>query len=144
MLFNGAKCHILHLGAKNAKFEYTMAGTKLEAVEYEKDVGVLVHQSMKPSMQCARTNAILGQLSRAITFRDKNTVLRTYGPSWSTQLCAGLPGRWGTRRFCSYRGVLRASRIQGWQVLTRDIETRKIVLVSSNHFFFIPLQRVQN
>jgi hypothetical protein len=31
-------CHILHLGAKNAKFEYTMAGTKLEAVEYEKDV----------------------------------------------------------------------------------------------------------
>ena len=33
MLFNGAKCHILHLGAKNAKFEYTMAGTKLEAVE---------------------------------------------------------------------------------------------------------------
>ena len=82
MFFNGAKCHILHLGAKNAKFEYTMAGTKLEAVEYEKDVGVMVHQSLKPSMQCARAaaraNAILGQLSRAITFRDKNTFLRLY------------------------------------------------------------------
>ena len=37
---------------------------------------------MKPSMQCARAaaraNAILGQLSRAITFRDKNTFLRLY------------------------------------------------------------------
>jgi len=82
MLFNGAKCHILHLGAKNAKFEYTMAGTKLEAVEYEKDVGVLVHPSLKPSMQCARAaaraNGILGQLSRAITYRDRNTFLRLY------------------------------------------------------------------
>ena len=53
-------------------------------------------------MQCARAaaraNAILGQLSRVITFRDKNT-LRLYNPSWSTQLCAGRPGPWGIRRF---------------------------------------------
>ena len=38
---------------------------------------MLVHQSLKPSMQCARAaawaNAVLGQLSRAIPFRDKNT-----------------------------------------------------------------------
>ena len=82
MLFNPSKCHILHLGAGNARYEYTMGGTKLEAVEYEKDVGVLVHQSLKPSMQCARAagraNAILGQLSRAITYRDKDTFLKLY------------------------------------------------------------------
>ena len=82
MLFNAGKCHILHLGARNVRHEYTMEGNKLEAVEVEKDVGVLVHQSLKPSMQCARAasraNAILGQLSRAITYRDKATFLKLY------------------------------------------------------------------
>ena len=69
MLFNSEKCHILHLGLRKAKYEYTMEGRLLEGVESEKDVGVIVHQSLKPSMQCAkvagRANAILGQISRA-------------------------------------------------------------------------------
>jgi hypothetical protein len=69
MLFNEGKCHILHLGVRNAKYKYTMRGDKLEAVEYENDVGLMVHQSLKPSMQCARANAILGQLSRAFTYK---------------------------------------------------------------------------
>ena len=63
-------------------YEYMMARTKLEAVEFEKDVGVLVHQSLKPSMQCARAaaraNGILGQLFSA-------TVTRT--PSSSSTRC---------------------------------------------------------
>ena len=54
----------------------------MEAVEYKKDVGVIVHQSMKPSMQCARAaaraNGILGQLSRAVSYRDKCTFLKQY------------------------------------------------------------------
>ena len=82
MLFNAEKCHILHLGRKNAKYKYTMEGRVLEAVEFEKDVGVLVHQSLKPSMQCARAaaraNGILGQLSRAVCYRDKDTFLKLY------------------------------------------------------------------
>ena len=82
MLFNSEKCHILHLGHRNARFEYTMGGRVLEAVESEKDVGVIIHQSLKPSMQCARAagraNAILGQLSRAVSYRDKDTFLKLY------------------------------------------------------------------
>jgi hypothetical protein len=82
MMFNAGKCHILHLGGRNAKYEYTMEGRVLEAVEFEKDVGVLVHQSLKPSMQCARAaaraNGILGQLSRAACYRDKDTFLKLY------------------------------------------------------------------
>ena len=82
MLFNAEKCHILHLGRRNAMYEYTMEGRVLEAVEFEKDVGVLVHQSLKPSMQCARAaaraNGILGQLSRAVCYRDKETFLKLY------------------------------------------------------------------
>ena len=80
MLFNSGKCHILHLGANNSNYEYTMGGEVLQAVEYEKDVGVIVHQSLKPSLQCtraaARANSVLGQLSRAVSYRDRSTFLK--------------------------------------------------------------------
>ena len=43
---------------------------------------MLVHQSLKSSMQCARAasraNAILGQLARAVTYRDKDTFIKLY------------------------------------------------------------------
>ena len=82
MLFNAGKCHILHLGGRNERYEYNMEGRVLEPVEFEKDVGVIVHQSLKPSMQCAkaaaRANGILGQLSRAVCYRDRDTFLRLY------------------------------------------------------------------
>ena len=43
MLFNSEKCHILHLGFNNRKLEYRMGGRVLETVEFDKDVGVIVH-----------------------------------------------------------------------------------------------------
>ena len=56
--------------------------SSVEAVEYETDVGLIVHQSLKPSMKCvreaARANGILGQLSRAISYRDKCTFFKLY------------------------------------------------------------------
>ena len=37
---------MLHLGARNLEFEYVMGGQVLKKVESEKDVGVMVHQSL--------------------------------------------------------------------------------------------------
>ena len=51
MLFNSSKCHILHLGLRNAEYEYTMGGTALEVVEYEKDLGG--HCAQEPEAQHA-------------------------------------------------------------------------------------------
>jgi hypothetical protein len=44
----------------------------------------------------------------------------------------------------SAMAIAPAMGVKGRQVLTRDIKARKIVLVSSNSFSFIPYQRVQN
>ena len=75
MLFNVSKC-------KNNKGYYTMDGRTLEVVDSEKDVGVVIHNSLKPSIQCAKAagkaNLVLGQLSRAVTYRDKDTFVRLY------------------------------------------------------------------
>ena len=82
MLFNADKFHILHLGARNAKHEYIMGGRVLESVDSEKDLGVVIHKSLKPSAQCTKAagkaNQVLGQLSRAVTYRDKTTFLKLY------------------------------------------------------------------
>ena len=52
------------------KYEYTMVGTELESSEWEKDLGVLVHHSLRPTMQCAKAakkaNSVLGQLLRGV------------------------------------------------------------------------------
>ena len=54
----------------------------VESVDSEKDLGLVVHKSLKPSAQCAKAagkaNQVLGQLSRAVTYRDKNTFLKLY------------------------------------------------------------------
>ena len=82
MLFNSAKCHVLHLGPRNREQEYIMSGEILEAVESEKDVGILIHKTLKPSLQCTkaatRANQVLGQLARAVGYRDKDTFLKLY------------------------------------------------------------------
>ena len=79
---NKDKCHILHFGKKNIKSEYTMVGVSLAASEWDKDLGVLVHQSLKPSIQCAKAakkaNRVLGQLCRGVGYRDKNVFIDLY------------------------------------------------------------------
>ena len=80
--FNTSKCKVMHLGKKNVKEVYTMEGTLLESTSAEKDIGVMIQESLKPSLHCAKTaakaNGVLGQLSRAVLYRDSNTFIRLY------------------------------------------------------------------
>ena len=80
--FNTSKCKVMHLGKKNAKKDYTMDGSVLESTAAEKDIGVMIQDTLKPSLHCAKTaakaNGVLGQLSRAVLYRDSNTFIRLY------------------------------------------------------------------
>ena len=82
MEFNVDKCHIMHIGNKNKEFKYTMGNQELQASEFEKDIGVLIQRNLRPSLQCAKAaktaNALLAQISRAVSYRDKNTFLRFF------------------------------------------------------------------
>ena len=46
---------------------------------WEKDVGVIINEDLKPSLQCAmaalKANQVLGQISRGVCFRDKDNFL---------------------------------------------------------------------
>ena len=87
MEFNATKCKVMHAGSRNPNFSYTMrghapAGTVLEPSKVEKDLGVLIHASLKPSEQCAaaakKANSLLGQMARSFTYRHKDTWLHLY------------------------------------------------------------------
>ena len=70
------------MGNKNSNYKYSMGGRVLDVIDSEKDVGVTIHKSLKPSLQCARAatkaNLVLGQLARAVTYRDRTTFIRLY------------------------------------------------------------------
>lgn len=82
MLFNVDKCHILHFGASNPAHVYTMNGVPLTVVHKEKDLGIIISDTAKPSLQVAaatkKANQVLGQLFRCFTYRDSTHFLRLY------------------------------------------------------------------
>ena len=61
---------------------YAPAGTVLEAVNEEKDIGVMVSDTLKPAAQCVKAankaNSILGQMARSFQYRDRYTWIRLY------------------------------------------------------------------
>lgn len=82
MSFNVGKCKIMHLGKNNPQYQYSMEGTTMKSTEEERDVGVTIHRSLKPSKQCAqaaaKANQVLGQISRAFHYRDRHIFVRLY------------------------------------------------------------------
>ena len=87
MQFNADKCKVIHFGTKNKGFHYTMgghapSGTVLVEDNQEKDVGVIIHKSLKPSQQCekaaSKARQVLGQMARSVTLRDKVTWPKLY------------------------------------------------------------------
>ena len=101
MKFNVAKCKIMHVGRNNPKYEYSMAGIKLNEVEEEKDIGVTIQSNLKPSKHCQKiagtASAVLRQLTKNFHYRDKNIFKKLYiqyvrphvefaSPAWSPWL----------------------------------------------------------
>ena len=82
MQFNVAKCKVMHVGRSNHQYEYTMGGNALTKTTEERDLGIIMTDKLKPSAQCAKAarvaTAVLGQVSRAFQYRDKNVFIQLY------------------------------------------------------------------
>ena len=82
MLFNLNKCKDLHVGRNNPNVQYFMDGIPLENVTEEKDLGVTVTESFKPSKQCsisaAKANRILGIIKKTFSSRDSAVIAKLY------------------------------------------------------------------
>ena len=82
MEFNVNKCKVMHIGRHNQKAAYTMRGIRLATTSEERDIGVLVHDSLKPTRQCAeaarRARGVLTQITKAFHYRNKFTFVNLY------------------------------------------------------------------
>jgi hypothetical protein len=82
MLFNTDKCSVMHIGKKGADHEFQLCGKGLKVTIEEKDLGVIMHNSLKPSRQCTeaakKANRILGMIKRTVVSREKDVILRLY------------------------------------------------------------------
>ena len=80
--FNKPKCKVLHIGRNNNHFKYYLNNIELKSVTEEKDIGVITHASLKPSVQCSnaakKANFVLGQISRTFHYPDHKTFLDLY------------------------------------------------------------------
>ena len=57
MTFNVAKCKVMHLGYGRINHEYFMNDQKLEIIDSEKDLGVVVTSNLKLGEQCRQAYA---------------------------------------------------------------------------------------
>ena len=81
MQFNVEKCKVMHFGYNNPCLEYTMGGEKW-MTESEKDLGVVIHSTLKPAVHIAncvkKANQMLGMIQRTITYKNKRILLLMY------------------------------------------------------------------
>ena len=47
---------VLHMGKRNQELSYEMGGKVLKVSEEERDLGVIMHRSAKPSRQCTEAS----------------------------------------------------------------------------------------
>ena len=69
MEFNIGKCKSLYYGYGNAMREYTIDNEILQSTDEEKDLGVLMSASLKPSSQCA----VVASKAMSALYRSRST-----------------------------------------------------------------------
>ena len=86
LYFNVTKCHVMHVGRKNPKYDYEMKILNdvqiINKCNEEKDLGVVFDSNLSfdPHIRkiAAKANQVIGMVRRAFSFVDKDTFLKLY------------------------------------------------------------------
>ena len=85
MPLNVKKSKVMHVGKNNPSIEYEISGEKLEIVEQEVDLGVIIRNDLKVEGQCSKAvkkaNQILGLIARTFVSREKSMIVALYSIS---------------------------------------------------------------
>ena len=80
--FNETKCKCMHFGSRNTKFTYAMNNHFLERTNEEKDLGVIVDDSLKfhghTAAAVKKANSVLGVIKKSFTTLDTKTLPLLY------------------------------------------------------------------
>ena len=80
------KCKVMHMRYNNSQAEYVTDGSKLETVNKEKDLGVIISENLKygKTMQCRRVvqDCITQEIHTSLPYRD--AVKNSWMTPWMT------------------------------------------------------------
>ena len=80
--FNSSKCKVMYIGKKNPMTPYKLYNKVLDSTESEKDLGVMMDNSMKfhthTSFAVKKANQILGLIKKSFKTRDASTMTSLY------------------------------------------------------------------
>jgi hypothetical protein len=113
-----------------------MGGSTLSVTKEEKDLGVLISDSLKPAAQCARAaktaQTILWQITRAFQYQDRTVFLQLYkqysmsARTWSLRCRRGRFGSTWTRKYSQKVqrravGIVSGLRSQDYEGRLREL-----------------------
>ena len=82
MPLNVKKCKVMHVGRTNQSIQYEINGEKIQTVEQEVDLGVIIKDNLKVDAQCSKAakkgNQLLGLIARTFEYKGKDTMLLLY------------------------------------------------------------------
>ena len=82
MLFNLDKCKVLHVGYNNKCNQYFIENTEIQCTDDERDLGVMVHKSLKVGNQCSKVvkeaYSTLGVINRCFLNKTKEILVPLY------------------------------------------------------------------
>jgi hypothetical protein len=82
MNFNVDKCAVMHVGHNNKCSNYNLGNSELKTIVKEKDLGVIMDNTLKFSEQCSAAvkcaNRTLGLIKRTIKSRSKDVIVKLY------------------------------------------------------------------
>jgi len=82
MNFNTDKCAVMHIGHNNKCSQYQLGNAELKSIVKEKDLGIIIDNTLKFSEQCNTAvkcaNRTLGLIKRTIKNRSKDVIISLY------------------------------------------------------------------
>ena len=82
MEYNVGKCEVIHFGRNNSKMDYYLNGEKLQHATVQRDLGVLVHESQKLSLQVQqvikKANGMLAFIAKGMEYKSREVLLQLY------------------------------------------------------------------
>ncbi|XP_051876029.1 RNA-directed DNA polymerase from mobile element jockey isoform X1 [Pristis pectinata] len=83
MRFNVGKCAVVHFRSRNKRADYYLGGEKIQSTGVQRDLGVLVQNTLKVNHQVGsvvkKVNAMLAVISKGIVYKSKEVLMRLYG-----------------------------------------------------------------
>ena len=81
-VINVDKCNVLHIGNNNHYTNYTMNGSKLSKVSYEKDLGVTISNDLKLIKHCSdvikTANKLVSFIGRTFEYKSEKKLSLHY------------------------------------------------------------------